>query len=275
MVASVYDKQQGKRVVAPVKSYHFAKRWDSIKEGGMTQQTGLSQERDQLRILVVDDEADTRLLLKLHLQGAGYRVAEAGSGQAALALVQQTGLPQLALLNLLMPEMDGFAVAEALQRLGDVPIIFLSALSDTNTKVNALNRYAEDYMTKPFEFAELLARIRRVLRRTVTMQAVAAEVVIDEQLRINFAQHSLLVNQQQIPLTPLEMQLLRLFYLHRGRVLSPAFLLAHAWPSQPTITKQALWPQIQRLRKKLEPDPEHPRYLVTVRGQGYYLLSPD
>jgi DNA-binding response OmpR family regulator len=241
----------------------------------MTRQPVFSPEDEQLRILVVDDETDVRLLLKLHLQRAGYSVAEAGSGQAALALVQQTGLPHLAILNLLMPAMDGFAVAAALQRLGHVPIIFLSALSDSNTKVNAITRYAEDYVTKPFAFDELLARIQRVLLRTAAAPVVAAEVGIDERLRIHFAQHYLLVNQQQIPLTLLETQLLRLFYLHRGRVLSPAFLLAHAWPSESTVTRQALWAQVRRLRRKLEPDPAHPRYLITVRNQGYYLPSPE
>jgi DNA-binding response OmpR family regulator len=202
-------------------------------------------------------------------------VAEAGSGQAALDLIQQTGLPQLALLNMLMPAMDGFAVAEALQRLGNVPIIFLSALSDDNIKVEALTRYAEDYVTKPFAFIELLARIHRVLRRTPAAPVVASEVEIDERLRINFAQHYLQVNQQQIPLTLLETQLLRLFYLHRGHVLSPAFLLAHAWPSGSTVTQQALWAQVRRLRRKLEPDPTHPSYLITVHNQGYYLPSPE
>lgn len=135
----------------------------------MTQQPVLSQGNDRPRILIVEDEAATRTLLKLHLERAGYSVDEAGSGQEALTLVQQVGLPQLAILDMRMPEMDGFAVAAALHDLGDVPIIFLSTLSDTPTKVQALSRYAEDYVIKPFAFAELLARIRRVLMRTAAV----------------------------------------------------------------------------------------------------------
>lgn len=130
------------------------------------QQPELSPGNSPLRILVVDDEAQIRTLLTLRLQSEGYSVATASSGQEALALVQQAGLPQLVLLNLRMPDMDGFAVAKALHSLGDVSIIFLSALSDIDTKVLALRCYAEDYVDKPFAFAELLARIRRVLLHT-------------------------------------------------------------------------------------------------------------
>lgn len=237
----------------------------------MTQQPGLTASHTPPRILIVDDEAHTRILLKLRLQREGYSVDEASSGQEALALVNQSGLPQLAILNLLLPDLDGFAVAAALRGLGDVLIIFLSALSDTHPKVRAFRRYAEDYVTKPFVFADLLARIRRVMLRTSADTAPAAEAVLDESLQINFTQHYLLVNQVPIKLTPLETQLLRLLYSDRGRVLSSDFLRANAWPPQRTVTKQALWGHIRRLRQKLEPDPTHPRYLITIRRQGYCL----
>ena len=254
---------------------HFVSSENSIKEGGMTQQSGISQGNDRPRILVVDDEVNTRTLLKLRLQREGYRVEVAGSGQEALALVNRTGLPRLAILNILMPEMDGFALAEALHRLGDVPIIFLSALSDIDTKVRAFSGYAEDYVNKPFAFAELLVRIHNVLTRTATAQPAEKVVVIDERLRINFAQHLILVNEKQIKLTSLETQLLWLLYRHRGRVLSPDFLLANAWPDQHAATRQALRLQIHRLRIKLEPEPMQPRYLVTIHGQGYCLPHPN
>lgn len=233
----------------------------------MTHQPALTQNSPRQRILVVDDEADTRLLLTLRLQHAGYRVEVAGSGGEALAFVQQAGLPQLALLNMLLPDMDGFGLAAALQHLGAVPIIFLSAQADTQTKVEALTRYAEDYVTKPFDFAELLVRIHRVLARV----AVASEAVIDEHLRLNFARQYAVVDHIQIRLTPLETRLLQLFSTYRGRVLSPAFLLANAWPPGRPGTIPSLWAHIRSLRRKLEPDPAQPRYLITVQEQGYLL----
>jgi len=129
----------------------------------MIPQPMFSQAKDSQRILVVDHVAANRFLLRLCLQHAGYQVDEAGSGGQALALVRQTGAPALVILDVLMPDMDGFAVAEALQSLGTAPIIFLSALSDSAIKTQALNCYGKDYMTKPCNFAELLTCIQRVL----------------------------------------------------------------------------------------------------------------
>ncbi|RME50027.1 MAG: DNA-binding response regulator, partial [Caldilineae bacterium] len=123
---------------------------------------------EKTRILVVDDAADTRLLLNLRLRREGYEVFTASSGAEALEVIQKEGLPHLVLLDIMMPGMDGFAVASELRRMGDISIIFLSALSDTDTKVEGLNRFAEDYITKPFDFSELSARIRRVLLRVAT-----------------------------------------------------------------------------------------------------------
>lgn len=223
------------------------------------------------RILVVDDAADTRLMLNLRLQREGYTVFTANSGTEALEVVQHEGLPSLVVLDIMMPGMDGFAVANELRRMGDIPIIFLSALSDTDTKVEGITRFAEDYITKPFAFSELLARIRRVLLRVVSDQLVDPEMVVDEILRINFAQQYAIVNDKQITLTPTENRLMHILYNNRGRVLSPGFLLAKAWDPVRKGTVESLWVHMRRLRSKIEPDPENPRYVVTVRGQGYCL----
>lgn len=136
----------------------------------MRDQQALFNPDDTKRILVVDDAADTRLMLNLRLQREGYTVFTANNGTEALEVVQHEGLPNLVVLDIMMPGMDGFAVANELRRMGDIPIIFLSALSDTDTKVEGLNRFAEDYITKPFAFSELLARIRRVLLRVASNQ---------------------------------------------------------------------------------------------------------
>jgi DNA-binding response OmpR family regulator len=226
---------------------------------------------DPKRILVVDDAADTRLMLNLRLQREGYIVYAASGGLEALEIVQREGLPNLVILDIMMPGMDGFAVAGELRRMGDIPIIFLSALSDTDTKVEGLNRYAEDYITKPFAFSELLARIRRVLLRVTSDQVTDPELVIDDRLRINFAQQYAVVGSDQITLTPTENRLMHILYNNRGRVLSPGFLLAKAWDPVRRGTVESLWVHVRRLRSKIEPDPDNPRYVVTVRGQGYCL----
>ena len=237
----------------------------------MTEQQVATNVNDPRRILVVDDAADTRLMLNLRLQREGYTVYAAGSGTEALEIVQQEGLPHLVILDIMMPGMDGFAVAAELRRMGDIPIIFLSALSDTNTKVEGLNRYAEDYITKPFAFSELLARVRRILLRVASDQVVDPELIIDEHLRINFAQQYAVVDNDQIMLTPTENRLMHILYNNRGRVLSPGFLLAKAWDPVRKGTVESLWVHVRRLRSKIEPDPDNPRYVVTVRGQGYCL----
>ena len=226
---------------------------------------------EKTRILVVDDAADTRLLLNLRLQREGYEVFTASSGTEALEMIQKEGWPHLVLLDIMMPGMDGFAVASELRRMGDISIIFLSALSDTDTKVDGLNRFAEDYVTKPFDFTELSARIRRVLLRVATDQNADPEQAIDDRLAINFAQQYAILDGTQITLTPTENRLVNILFNNRGRVLSPGFLLAKAWDPVRRGTVESLWVHMRRLRSKIEPDADNPRYIVTVRGQGYCL----
>lgn len=154
------------------------------------------------RIVVVDDDVDTRTMLSLRLQHEGYAVFAAASGADALEVIRHEGVPDLVLLDIMLPDMDGFAVAEEIRSVAAVPIIFLSALSDTDRKVEGISRYAEDYITKPFAFSELLARAKRVLARTVTDTASDPEQVIDDRLKINFAQHYAVVDGEQVTLTP-------------------------------------------------------------------------
>lgn len=223
------------------------------------------------RILVVDDAPDTRLILNLRLQREGYVVFTAENGREALEIVRREGLPNLVLLDIMMPDMDGFAVAAHLRQMGDIPIIFLSALSDVETKVEGLTLYAEDYITKPFALAELLARVRRILLRASTNSLQEPEITIDEHLRVNFAKQFVVIDDQQIALTPTENRLLSILYNNRGRVLSPGYLLARAWDITRKGSVESLWVHMRRLRSKVEPAPENPRYIVTVRGQGYCL----
>ena len=223
------------------------------------------------RIMVVDDAADTRLMLSLRLQREGFLVSTASSGSDALTTVESDGLPHLVILDIMMPEMDGFAFANEMRKFGDVPIIFLSAVTDTDTKVEGITQFAEDYVTKPFEFPELLARVRRVLTRTTPDQNMDPEIEIDENLSVNFAQQYAIMGEERIPLTPTENRILRTLYSNRGRVISPTYLLSKAWDPVRQGTVESLWVHIRRLRNKIEEDPNNPLYVMTVRGQGYCL----
>lgn len=223
------------------------------------------------RILIVDDDVDTRTMLSLRLQREGYEVSAVASGDEALESVRDEGPPHLVLLDIMLPDRDGFAVAEELRNLAPLPIIFISALSDVERKVEGISLYAEDYVTKPFAFSELLARVRRVLSRTVTEAGADPEQVIDDRLRANFAQHYVVADGRQLTLTPTETRLLEILYNNRGRVLSAGFLLAKAWDPMQRGTVESLWVHVRRLRNKVESDPNNPRYVVTVRGQGYCL----
>ncbi len=227
------------------------------------------------KILVVDDTKDTRHLLTMRLEREGYRVSAAGRATEALEIVKEQGLPHLAILDILMPGMDGLELANHLRRMGDLPIIFLSALSDPDVKTDAINRYAEDYITKPFHFGELLARIRRILLRTTTEPPASPEETIDERLRINFAQQFVMVNGERVSLTPIENRIMHVLFSHRGRTIAPDLLLAKVWSPHQKGSLESLWVHVRRLRDKIEPDPDKPRYLVTMRGQGYCLLRPE
>jgi DNA-binding response OmpR family regulator len=241
----------------------------------MLQETS-SNKREAQRILVVDDTKDARQLLLLRLQREGYSVITASRAAEALELVREQGLPHLAIVDILMPGMDGLELANHLRRMGDLPIIFLSALSDPEVKADALNRYAEDYVTKPFHFAELLARVRRILLRTSADQKSAnLEETIDEHLRVNFSQQYIITNGERIALTPIENRILHVLYTNRGRVIPPDVLLSKVWSLDQKGTMDSLWVHIRRLRDKIEPDPDHPRYVITMRRQGYCLLRLD
>lgn len=227
------------------------------------------------RILVVDDAAETRLTLSLRLQREGFLVTTASSGPDALQAIEREGLPHLVILDIMMPDMDGFGFASELRKYGDIPIIFVTAVTDTDTKVEGINQFAEDYVTKPFDFSELVARIRRVLSRSVPEQSMDPELVIDENLSVNFSRQYAVVREEQIPLTPTENRILRTLYSNRGRVISPTFLLAKAWDPVRQGSVESLWVHVRRLRAKIEDDPNNPRYVTTVRGQGYCLPQPQ
>jgi DNA-binding response OmpR family regulator len=225
-------------------------------------------------ILIADDDASLRLALAAQLRGDGYAVQTAADGRAALREAERR-LPHLAIVDLLAPAREGFALAGHLQRLGAVPIILLSGLDDEETKVRGLEGYAQDYVTKPFSYRELRARIKRVLERARAGAAprgatltLAGGVAVDLDRR-------LLHRPDHTPtrLTPTETRLLRLLAERRGEVLPSDLLRRRAWPDGGG-TVPALWEYVRRLRRKLGDDARAPLHLQSERGRGYRLTAP-
>jgi DNA-binding response OmpR family regulator len=226
------------------------------------------------RILITDDDPDLLFSLRANLEADGFEVQAASNGEAALAVAEKA-LPHLAVLDLLMPGMDGFEVARRLKRLGDVPIVMLTALDDEDTIVKGLEQFADDYVTKPFSYRQLLARVRRVLERAWPGgEPDAPTVSLGDGLEIDFTRRQVLRGGQPLErLTPTEARLLQLLARNAGRVLPNALLLDRVWPDGGGST-QGLWEYVRRLRQKLGDDPEHPRYLESERGVGYRLKRP-
>jgi DNA-binding response OmpR family regulator len=193
----------------------------------------------------------------------------AGSGPEALRKLHE-GIPHLVVVDLMMPEMDGFELCRRIKSHLDVPIVILSAVAAIESKVEGLQMYAEDYIVKPFEKEELVARVQRVLRRYGESAGVEQpEVVIDQDLQINFVQHWARVKGQQVTLTPTESKLLFLLVRNAGRVVTNETLLAKAWAGDEEAYEEGLRVHISRLRSKIESNPSKPVYIQTKRGVGY------
>jgi DNA-binding response OmpR family regulator len=180
----------------------------------------------QQRILVVDDDPAIVRLVKDKLEGAGYAVTTANSGRQALDAIARRGIPHLAIVDINMPIMGGFEFCQAVQQFSDLPIIMLSAVDEEDTIIQGINRYAEDYVIKPFSPRELVARVQRVLRR-IGDYAYALDPVtqIDDYLGIDFAHQQAIVSGQSIALTPTETKLLYLLIRNAGRIVSADFLV--------------------------------------------------
>lgn len=221
------------------------------------------------RILVVDDEPGIIFMLKTKLELAGFDVLTANNGRHALDIVAEHGLPHLALVDIIMPKMDGITFCKRVREFSDLPIILLTSVEDEDTIVEAINSFAEDYVTKPFRPREVVARVRKVFSRYAS-QVFSPEVVtrIDERLSFDFTHQQVIVVDKIVKLTPTENKLMHIFYMHQGKVLSGEFLQRRIWP-RGAVVDGALRINIFRLRKKIEVDAKYPQYLQTIRGKGY------
>jgi two-component system KDP operon response regulator KdpE len=224
------------------------------------------------RILIVEDEAGIRRLIRLSLAMEGYKTVEADSGWAAFELMLHDPI-DLLLLDLRLPDMDGLDVIRRLRAAGStVPIIVLSSRVEEAAKVEALDLGADDYITKPFGVDELLARIRAALRHSLQQQG-ERPVFRTGELSVDLVRRIVTVRGAEVKLTPREYELLRLLVAHAGKVLTQRFILHNVWTDETDI--QYLRIYIRTLRQKIEADPEQPQYVLTERGVGYRLRAPD
>lgn len=224
-----------------------------------------------IRILVVDDEPQIRRLLRTSLGAHQYQVLEAASGQAALVAAAEER-PDLLILDLGLPDMDGLDVMSRLREWSDLPVIVLSVRDREMEKVEALDRGADDYVTKPFGMSELLARIRATLRHRLQGE-VEAPVFQSGDLSVDLARRQVTVSGQEVHLTPKEYDLLRLLVTHAGKVLTHQQLLRQVWGRGYEQETHYLRVHIGQLRQKIETIPAQPRYILTEPGVGYRLID--
>jgi DNA-binding response OmpR family regulator len=224
---------------------------------------------NKTKVLVVEDEANIGKLIAEYMNSHGYEVTPVGDGPEALEYVKTRGLPHIALIDLALPTMHGFELSSKLKAMADVPIIFVTSTSDTETIVQGLRRYAEDFIVKPFDLRELDARVTAVLARMPSLDYASEPVVkIDDHLQIDFAHNRLTLSGRSFSLTPTESILLHVLIRNAGRVVENRMLIARVWPSE-DVYEDTLRVHMHRLRRKLEVDSHHPHYIRTERGVGY------
>lgn len=232
-------------------------------------------DRSGTRILAVDDDPEVRTILQAALDGAGYEPWIVSSAEEALEVLESNGLPHLAVIDIRLPGLDGLSLCERIHESSDVPIIVLTVIDSSETIVDTIERCADDYMVKPFNPAELTARIGRILRRvgdfTYTLQP---EVRVDSYLSVDFVRQRAIVDGRTVPLTPTETKLLYILMRNAGDTVLTSLVLRRVW-SEGEADENTLRVHIHRLRQKIEVAPSRPRYVVTERGVGYSFIQPD
>jgi DNA-binding response OmpR family regulator len=225
----------------------------------------------QSRIMAIDDNTYTLRLVEYALRDAGFRVMPAVSGEAALDLLDKEGLPDLAVVDLHMPGISGFEFSHRVHQYSDLPVIMLTAVGQEATVLEGLERHAEDYIVKPFNAGELVARVRRVLRRIGEFDYdLAPQTRVDERLLIDFPNRLALVNGEEVALTPTETKLLYILMRRGGETVPTDYILRRLWPME-AVFEDRLHVHLHRLRRKIEDkkDKSRPRYIVSERGAGY------
>jgi two-component system KDP operon response regulator KdpE len=221
------------------------------------------------RILVVDDEIRMVRFIRLNLEHDGFQVVEAGSGTQAINRLR-SDMPDLILLDVMLPDIDGFEVLRIVRETSQVPVIMLTAKGEEDDRVRGLELGADDYITKPFSPRELVSRVRAVLRRTESGAGPThGPIIVDERLKIDFDRHEVWVDGELVQLRPTEYRLLYHLVQNAGWVISHDQLLAKVWGYEYRDEPHYVRLYINYLRKKLEKDPANPKYILTERGAGY------
>ncbi|MDD5680971.1 MAG: response regulator transcription factor [Candidatus Omnitrophica bacterium] len=231
-------------------------------------------EKEQLRILVVDDEKAIRSFLITSLSYYGYNVFEAATGREALNEAVSSH-PDIIILDLGLPDIDGMEVIARIRKRTKIPIVILSVRDDPSEKIAALNAGADDYLTKPFSTGELLARLRAVMRRLLPLDK--EETLRVGKVTMDVAKHLVMIDDDKIDLSPTEYDILKLFLINAGKVITHQQILREIWDKTEDFEGilHLLRVTISNLRSKIEPDPDRPTYILTEPGVGYRLRSED
>ena len=227
----------------------------------------------QQRILVVDDDPNLLVVLAEQLRDDGFEVSTARDGQEALRRLE-AAWPDLIVVDLTMPRMDGLALARQIKAQADLPIIVLSAIDTADSKVRLLNEVAEDYVSKPYHYPELRARIQRVLRR-LGDRIPRQSLILGPRLTLDLHHRRASVAGKDVQLTPTESRLLHALAANLGEVVATETLLARGWSDTEEAEPSYVWVSMRRLRQKIEADPERPQHISTEQGVGYRLRAPD
>lgn len=226
------------------------------------------------QILVIDDEPQIQRAIRTILTEKGFRVTTASNGEEGLALAAANE-PDIIILDLGLPDMDGVEVCSRLREWTQTPIIILSVRDSERDKVGALDKGADDYLTKPFGIEELLARVRVALRHSAQKQGTQSKVVRAGDLTIDLVWHIVKRGEEEVKLTGTEYKLLAYLAANHGRVLTHQSILTHVWDPADADHTEYLRVYMRQLRKKLEADPERPQYILTEPGIGYRFIADE
>lgn len=223
-------------------------------------------------LLICDDDRDIRNALKIYLSGEGYKIFEAENGEEALKIVSSEEI-HLILMDIMMPKMDGVSATAKLRENSNAPVIFLSAKSEDSDKILGLTAGADDYITKPFNPLEVIARVRAQLRRYAYFGGMEKkeDVASVGGLELDDSGKNVTLNGEVVPLTPTEYEIMKLFMQNPGKVFSSKDIYSAVWSSDPMGAEGTIAVHIRHLREKIEIDPANPRYLKVVWGKGYKL----
>jgi two-component system, OmpR family, response regulator RegX3 len=227
---------------------------------------------DQPRILVVEDEASLADSVRYNLEREGFSVSVASDGRSGLERFRKES-PALVILDLMLPELSGLDVCRAIRAESDVPIIIVTAKDSEADKVTGLELGADDYVTKPFSVRELISRVRANLRRVASGDADVGDVVRGGPVEIDAARHEVRVGGENVAFPPKEFELLETLVRRKGRLLTRDYLIEEVWGADYFGDTKTLDVHVKRIRQKIESDPHHPEFLVTVRGLGYKFVD--